>query len=49
MQSIKPNTVFTNILECGLPPTAINGHHDPYTKTIISEPPAVPHKTVSCL
>ena len=41
MLSIKQKTAFTNILEGGLPPTAINGHFDRYTKTILSEPPAV--------
>ena len=49
MLSIKPKTVFTNILEGGLPPTPINGHFDRYTKTIISEPPAVLYETVSSL
>ena len=39
--SIKPKAAFTNILEGGLPPTASNGHYGRYTKTIISEPPAV--------
>ena len=38
MLSIKSKTAFKNILEGGLPPTAINGHFDRYTKTIISEP-----------
>ena len=41
MLSIKPKNAFTNILEGGLPPTAISGHCDRYTKTIISKPPAV--------
>ena len=45
MLSIKPKTAFTNILEGGLPPTAINGHFDRYTKTILSEPPAVLYET----
>ena len=49
MLSIKPKTTFTNILEGGLPPTAINCHYDRYTKTIISELPAVLNKTVSPL
>ena len=49
MLSIKPNTAFTNILEGGLPPTAINSHYDRYTKIDISEPPAVLNKTVSYL
>ena len=49
MLSIKPKTAFTNILEGGLPPTAINGHFDHYAKTDISEPPAVLFKTVSSL
>ena len=43
MLSIKPKTAFTNILEGGLPLTAINGHYDRFTKTIISELPAVLH------
>ena len=47
MLSIKPKTAFTNILEGGLPPTAINGHFDRYTKIILSEPPAVLYETVS--
>ena len=47
MLSIKPKTAFTNISESGLPPTAINDHFDLYTKTIISEPPAILYKTVS--
>ena len=34
MLSIKSKTAFTNILEGGLPPTAINGHFDRYTKTM---------------
>ena len=38
MLIIKPKTVFTNIFEDGLPGTAINGHFDCYTKTIIPEP-----------
>ena len=37
MLSINPKIAFTNILEGGLPPTAINGHFDRYIKTIISE------------
>ena len=41
MLSIKPKTAFTNIFVGGLPPMAVNGHYDRYTKTIISEPPAV--------
>ena len=41
MLSIKPKTAFTNILEGGLPPTAINGHFDRYKKIILSKPPAV--------
>ena len=41
MLSIKPKTAFTNILEGGLPPTAINSYFDRYTKTIIPEPLAV--------
>ena len=49
MLSIKLKTAFTNILEDGLPPTAINGHFDRYTKTIISEPPDVLYETVSSL
>ena len=49
MLSIKPKTAFTNILEGGLPPTAINGHFDRYAKTNISEPPAVFNKTASSL
>ena len=49
MLSIKPKIAFTNILEGGLPPTAINGHFDRYTKTILSEPPAVLYETVSSL
>ena len=47
MLSIKPKTAFTNILEGGLPPTAINGHFDRYAKIDISEPTAVFYKTVS--
>ena len=31
MLSIKSKTAFTNILEGGLQPTAINGHFDRYT------------------
>ena len=49
MLSIKPKTAFTNILEGGLPPTAINSHFDRYAKTDIPEPPAVLFKTVSSL
>ena len=49
MPSIKPKTAFTNILEGGLPPTAINGYFDRYTKANISKPPAVLNKTVSPL
>ena len=49
MLSIKPKTAFTNILERGLPPTAINGHFDRYMKTILSEPSAVLYETVSSL
>ena len=41
MLSIKPKTAFTKILEDDLPPTAIYGHYDRYTKTFVSEPPAV--------
>ena len=47
MLSIKPKTAFTNILEGGLPPTAINGHFDRYTKTILSEPPNA--QVIHCL
>ena len=47
MLSIKPKTAFTNILEVGLPPKAINGHYDRYTKTISSKPPAVIYEIVS--
>ena len=47
MVSIKPKTAFTNILEGGSPPTAINGHYDRYTKRIVSEPSAILYKTVS--
>ena len=36
MLNIKPKIAFRNILESGLPPTAINGHYDRYTKTIVS-------------
>ena len=49
MLSIRPKTVFIIFLKGGLPPTAINGHFDCYTKTDISEPPAVLNKTVSYL
>ena len=49
MLSIKSKTAFTNILEGGLPPTAINGHFDHYTKTIFFEPLAVLYETVSSL
>ena len=49
MLSIKPKTAFTNFLEGGLPATAIYGHFDRYTKTDVSELPAVLNKTVSCL
>ena len=49
MLSIKPKTAFTNILEGGLSPTAINSHYDRRTKTIISEPPVVLYKIVSSL
>ena len=45
MLSIKPKTAFTNILEGGLPPTAISGHFDRCTKIILSEPPAVLYET----
>ena len=41
MLSIKPKTAFTNILEYNLPPTAISGRSDRYTKIDISEPFAV--------
>ena len=47
MLSIKPKTAFTNILEVGLPLTAINRHCDRYTKTISSKPPAAIYETVS--
>ena len=47
MLSIKPKNAFTNILEGGLTPTAINGHYDRYAKTISSEPPAVLCETIS--
>ena len=47
MLSIKPKTAFTNILEVGLPPTAINGHFERYAKTISFKPPAVLCETVS--
>ena len=46
MLSFTSKTAFRNILEGGLPPTAINGHYDRYTKTVISEPPGVLDKTV---
>ena len=49
MLSIKSITAFTNILEGGLPPMAINGHFDCYTNIIISEPPAVLYGTVLSL
>ena len=49
MLSIKLKSAFTNILEGALPPTAINGHYDSYTKTTISEPLAVLNKTISSL
>ena len=49
MLSIKSKTAFTNILEGGLLPTAINGHFDRYAKTIISEPPTVLYEIVSSL
>ena len=49
MLRFKPKTAFTNFLEGGLPPTAINGHFDRYAKTDISEPPAVLNKTVLSL
>ena len=49
MLNIKPKTALTNSLEGGLSPTAINGHFDRYTKTIIFEPPAVLYETVSSL
>ena len=48
MLSIKTKTAFTNI-SGGLPPTAINGHYERYTKAIISESPAVFYMTVSFL
>ena len=47
MLSIKPKTAFTNFLEGGLPPMAINGHFDRYAKTISFKPPAVLHQTIS--
>ena len=49
MRNIKLKTAFTNILEGGLPPTAINDYYYRYTKTIISELPAVLYKTISSL
>ena len=49
MLIIKPKIAFTNILEGGLPPTAINGHYDRYIKATIFEPPAVLYKTISFL
>ena len=47
MLSFKLKTAFLNILEGGLPPTAINGHFDRYAKTISFKPPAVLCETVS--
>ena len=49
MLSIKPKNTFTNVLEHGLPPTAIIDHYDRYTKSISSKPLAVLYKTISSL
>ena len=49
MLSSEPKTTFTDILDGGLLSTAINGHYDRFTKTIIFELPAVFYKTVSSL
>ena len=47
MLSIKLKTAFTNDLEGGLPPTAINDQFDRYAKTIRFNPSAVLCDTVS--
>ena len=49
MPSILPKTVYTNIFEGSLPTMTINGHYDCYTKTDISETPAVGNNTISSI